>query len=502
MEKVEEEINEVKAEIKKTQQEIDAISKQLGASGLSDSEKQYLYTEKTQLRAKEMKLHDKEMILRDEKNKQLESKRLGTISENENSQYSFTEMLQEVHSAVVKRNRATPQKTPASFGKEEYFRIEREGKVKVFKPIEAERSILSQGEATELSKLSDEHQIVAFLTPHFEIVFGQCEESATVVVNSEEYKWLQTSEDSTYSQKPDLFVCHKAIYKTRSPPKRTDETLLDMMRRGNHKFGVLADWRLRRFLYVVMEAKAKVGNQGLGEIINYGAHLSFDEDGPITTRLILFDALQFWLVECVKGTLSSILKCKWTDGGSFSLAQNFALYDPMIELLERACQDFGVTIDSDSFLGQGAFGLVFRVKNRKGKELALKIVPDEDDNLFELLKQNDLTLRAKEKCPDLVVGIENNGYRSYENLGGALLQSDVGEHYLTLSPRQIVDALNALHSENVLHGDCRVENVVNVNGQAQFIDFRASILLRSSYGSQQKLAEMKQLRESIARSFY
>lgn len=433
---------------------------------------------------------------------QQESTRLSSINENRTLEAKVMEKLKlmdDVHKFLVKRDRATPQKTPASHGKDEHARLEREGKVKKFEGIPGKPSILAANDMARLAELENEHELVAFITPHIEKIFSEEVHSTTVVVNSEEYKWLKASEDSNYNLKPDLFVCHKAVYCTRKP-FRCQERVAHMRRESNI-FGVLSDWKLRRFLYLVCEAKTSINNQGLGEVINYASHISFDEDGPVTVRLVLFDKTSFWLIECVKGHASSIEKCRWSQAGSVSHFKKFALRDPLMEVLDEACEKYGVTVESECFLGQGGFGVVFRVRRGDGKWLAVKIVRDEKSNVMHLKKQIEATNQAKGKCPDFVVGIEENSFMYFEGRAAVVLQSEVGDHYSTLSGRKIMDALAALHSENILHGDCRVENIVNVDGQARWIDFCHAYHFWSTNISEEKEKEVKELRQSISRAF-
>ena len=53
-----------------------------------------------------------------------------------------------------------------------------------------------------------------------------------------------------------------------------DPKLKDM-RRNEDKFGVLSKWKLRDFIGLTCEAKQCVGNDGFGEVINYGKHICF-----------------------------------------------------------------------------------------------------------------------------------------------------------------------------------------------------------------------------------
>ena len=79
-------------------------------------------------------------------------------------------------------------------------------------------------------------------------------------------------------------------------------------------------------------------------------------------------------------------------------------------------------------------------------------------------------------CPDEVVGLEEDGFHIFEG-GAALLLSTVGEHFSKLSPQSIVDSLQRLHDNRIIHGDARLENVVCVDGKPCWIDFADSDLL-------------------------
>lgn len=154
-----------------------------------------------------------------------------------------------------------------------------------------EESILSEEEQEALSKLENEHQVVAFVTPHLEKVFCNCGLDVDFsIFNSEEYKWIEfKSETSKYNGKPDLLVCHPAFI-SRKPSFRSEDPVLNQMRMENSfEYGVLSKWRLRDAIGLTCEAKVSIDDGALGEVINYGSHLCFGKNGCISTRLILFD---------------------------------------------------------------------------------------------------------------------------------------------------------------------------------------------------------------------
>jgi hypothetical protein len=384
-------------------------------------------------------------------------------------------MMKEIHHATVKTDRVTPQYSPTHVGNFERDRLMNEKRFKEFEGVAGAARVLSTEQLIELSMTDNEHQLVAYLTPLLEDIVK--ETISGTVFNSEEYKWIETSSETTiYNEKPDLIICHPAIVNAKPPFKCGKDAKLKQMRRSRDKFGVLSQWRLRDFIGLTCEAKQCVGNEGFGEVINYGKHLCFGKHGAVTTRLILFDKKEFWLVDTVRGTVSSVQTCRWTVEGSRNLLHDFVRQPPLVKVLCEACQYYNLKVGTNSFLGAGAFGYVFRAQREAdGKEIALKVTVKQGTNdvVDRLESEKEKMIAAKEKCPDHVVGVEEDGFKVFTD-GAVLLLSSVGEHYSKLAPQDIVDSLNALHNNSILHGDARLENVVCVGGKPHWIDFAAS----------------------------
>lgn len=115
-------------------------------------------------------------------------------------------------------------------------------------------------------------------------------------------------------------------------------------------------------------------------------------------------------------------------------------------------------------MGAGAFGYVFCAHcETDGKEIALKITVNQGTSgaVERLESEKEKMIVAKEKCPEHVVGVEEDGFKVFTD-GAVLLLSSVGEHYSKLVPQDIVNSLNVLHSNGILHGNPRLENVVCV----------------------------------------
>jgi hypothetical protein len=381
--------------------------------------------------------------------------------------------LDQILEAVQKTDRATPQYSAANIGNKERKRLADDGRFVSFVEKAGEESVLTADQVQELSQTTNEHQVVAYITPFLEEIVKDT--TCCCVFNSEEYKWIQTSsETSAYNEKPDLIVIHPAFANSKPPFKCERDEALKLMRRNTDKFGVLAQWKLHDFIGLTCEAKQKIDNGGFGEVINYGAHICFGEHGAVATRLMLFDKQTFWLVESVRGAVAKVVTSRWSDHGSKQLLRDFVRQPALPKLLNDACEHFNLVVTSDSFLGAGAFGFVFRAQRVDGASVALKVALGIHAQRLETEKAK--ILRAKKVCPDEVVGLEEDGFHTFEG-GAALLLTTVGEHFSNLSPQSIVDSLQRLHDSRIIHGDARLENVVCVDGKPCWIDFADSDLL-------------------------
>ena len=122
------------------------------------------------------------------------------------------ELLRGVKRALENADAAgpTPIETPTSLGDATMNELEKRKLVQAMSGIAGQPSVLDAEHLAELSSLSTEHQVVAYLTPFFEQALG--EDSDIQVVNSEEYPWLvTTSIPSRFNQKPDNIFCSRAV---------------------------------------------------------------------------------------------------------------------------------------------------------------------------------------------------------------------------------------------------------------------------------------------------
>ena len=405
---------------------------------------------------------------------------------------TLTDVIMEIRSMKAG---ATPNLTPASFGSKEIERLSNANLITKYKGVAGQASVLKESEVKLLGEMTTEHHVVTFLTPYLEDVFEGM--GGYSIVNSEEYPWLQTSENTKYNQKPDLLLCHDSTYTKKAPFSTKDEHLRKMRRQAD-KFGILSDWRLRKCIGATFEATVKIDNQAFGEVINYGAHICFD-GGPVHTRLILFDISHFWLIECTSGTVSYVTKCDWTTPGSRSLLSGFQLKDKLMELLKCACENFRVEARPDAFLGAGAFGFVFQVYQLgREKPMALKLVlcgEESDDEVRDLESEMISMQKAKALCRESVMGVVEDGFNTFDGFGGALLLSDVGAAVPKKRYKDLILSLVGLHEQDIIHGDPRVQNAVLVDDSLCWIDFRNARL--SMHSAMKKQADMETLLKSL-----
>lgn len=494
MENIAQEITTVGNTLVRVQAEIEAVERKLDAEGLSENDVTYWRRKEEQLRRKEEQLREEKLLLL---RNQLSQGRppLHLAESDANLARKFDLLLEQTRAT----DRATPQYSSAHIGAREKKRLQLDDRFIDFEGRVGEERILSSEEQELLSSMENEHQVVAFLTPHLQRIFCTGDEEFSVF-NSEEYKWIATSSETTvYNEKPDLLICHPAITSYRPPFNSRDNVLDEMRKKYSFEYGVLSNWELRGAIGLTCEAKVSIDNKGFGEVINYGAHLCFGKDGPAATRLILFDKTQCWLVGVVKGHVSDVNRFKWRDEGSVTLLRDFIRLTPLTRVLTAACQQFQVTVGQDSFLGAGACGFVFRAIRSDGNVIALKVV--EGDGVLRLERENAIMKEAHEACPEAVMGIEEDGFAIFEDIGGALLLSKVGRHYSKLDPQSIVDSLKTLHASGIVHGDARLDNVVCVEEKPVWIDFADSILSPATPMVQTQDDEMETLKACVRRQF-
>ena len=139
-------------------------------------------------------------------------------------------------------------------------------------------------------------------------------------------------------------------------------------------------------------------------------------------------------------------------------------------VLDQACQHFKVRVVAEeptsdrggAFLGAGTSGFVFRVKrldDEHNKGLALKICVSgftgDSNNVRRLDSEHRKMLQAYEKCPNVVMKIEEDGFKhlfdkNQEEVGAAMLLSHVGRDCSSLSPCKIFLECKSLRESTLM----------------------------------------------------
>jgi tRNA A-37 threonylcarbamoyl transferase component Bud32 len=487
-----EQLTAVNLEIQAVQEDIATLEEELKAT-TDETDKLYLHKEEEKLWKKEEQLDDRVNMLNDRVNILMQQQRppvdlAAVFKELRIEMKALVNDLKETIVASTTYNpRASPLLTPAHLGDQELKHMIKFSQVKDWVATEEHdpAPVLTQAQALELAGTADEHEVIAFLTPHLADIFAGV---GLVLINSEEYAWLKTStgkNSELFKQKPDMLACHPAVYKREHASKASDH--VQQRRQGNFKFGVLSDWYLRDGIATVLEAKTESDNASFGEVINYGRRISAKLDRPSSVRVIIFDKTEFWLASFKDGACFNVDKCNWVQQGSRQLLEKFAnMREPWLCILDAVCLQLGVKpVEGEAFLGFGSYGRVFRVVKKKSSsssrspQLALKIVCGVS---MPLLYEAQHLRMAKSLAEDIVIGVEGEVVEVTD--GAGLLLSCVGRPVLPDKKYvdKVVSALVELHRRKIVHGDPRLPNIVAVGQGLQWIDFREA-RFDSSIGS-------------------
>ena len=130
-----------------------------------------------------------------------------------------------------------------------------------------------------------------------------------LLVNSEEYGWIETGADKKFFRKPDLFVAPSCFWAARNEENYDGRV-----------YGVLASWRLRDSVAVLLEAKLTNLNDVIGQLIR-GMQFLCSGDGGISLQRygIALLSKEFYVVQFAGANVVAIEKCGWSESGGFAL---------------------------------------------------------------------------------------------------------------------------------------------------------------------------------------
>lgn len=388
----------------------------------------------------------------------------------------------ELRSELAPKKDPTP--TPATLGQMTRESVEGAGGLILFKPCADGDgdgdSILDAHDRELLLKCKNETDVVVFLEPILQRFVDDLDVGFKLF-DSQEVPWLGASdvEDHAARKKPDLFGASIFAFNaaTRCPDRIADALLRsscsDEIRASIvSRQGGVNDFRLIKngFVSLVCEFKTDIGdraNEPLGQLCLYHERVPY-----VTSFGILGDRHGFWLTVAMSGTVNRITgKVPWSARGSarvlrehIALAKNAV--GPAAVAANELSKLLNVTpVDGAAFLGAGATGWVFRVRdNGDATELAMKIVLFE--NRLGLAQEFDLLKACSADASDVVARVD--GVRAVviiDGVGAAFCYKDVGRRVecTKANVKRVFAALRRLHERGFFHGDARLPNIIDIS---------------------------------------
>jgi hypothetical protein len=380
--------------------------------------------------------------------------------------------------------------------------------------------VLNDVERRALQERTTEAEVVAFLTPVLAELLASAAPTSyatdlfdLVLVNSENHRWLDERNfagNESSLQKPDLYVTWRPFVRFKGSTDVGSEC------------GALAHRALQLDGVVLIVMDAKLGSltdAARGQVEGYIQRL------PDHVRGLLFNKAEFQMFTAAHGASSRIELCRWDQSGTKrKLCEHFSgirsLLPPLVDLLHQLLSRLSLQLDLQllppeawraSFLGAGSRGRVFAVKKRSspdGHLLALKVVVTSDD--AETTRQ----FEVQESAGSVMMTVSRNGgvaevpaavqvipgsLTRVEDLGVGYLMASVGRP-MSMTKKRIKGALlalAALHRENIVHGDARVPNVLEVDGSMRWTDFHRGHMFSAAHLPHQACADVETFCASV-----
>lgn len=395
------------------------------------------------------------------------------------------------------RGLASPA-TLAHLGHQYMETLELLGNVRVLEPCEGP-SILTLQQQAELAALAavgfgPEAAIVRYMAPHLRALrqpgageAGAADPAPLAMVNSEDYVWLvhpAVQGVASHRLKPDLFL--------------TWAPFVDVKDEGQgFPCGVLASPVLQKVGCVaeLYEAKSRaLGSEAFGKQCLYHQCI------PGQFKSALFNQEQCWLLETMHSHPIRLHKMDWTTPGSVRELQRFMgvpAAPPLLQLLRRVLahqQLATLSLAGRCHLGSGASGHVFavhRTSDAARTPLALKLMLEGDLHVEFARMQAAAAVGAPVVAPvpgSLCIYSGSAAAASAAAsaevsapacASGGYLLSRVGVRFDATKEGGIkvaFAALAALHACRIYHGDARTANLLNIEGQAMWIDLHTGIV--------------------------
>jgi hypothetical protein len=376
-------------------------------------------------------------------------------------------------------------------------------------------AILTAEQQMELDSIakSGEKGVVRYMSPIIAALRGCVRVAearascAPVLVNSELFPWLEHPAGRGLTElrlKPDLFRSWAPFVEMRDGGKGQGP---------DRDYGVIGSAALQRAgaIAEVYEARGGALTQSdFGELCTY-----HDALGGGVRRGVLFGPRAFWLYKTVLARPLKLVRARWTDGGSADVFRSFFEPDehdeldvpepPLLSLLRTVLARLDTTPtaaeDGRCYLGSGATGHVFSVCAPAGEPpRALKIVMAA--NAVGLGSEYSRMIDAAAAGAPVVPPV--TGSLTIAGAGGAFLLARVGAAAPAASARacsRAFAALAALHGAGATHGDARLANLLDVDGELRWIDLLGGVVAAAERATPAFDALARADAETLARSF-
>ena len=351
-------------------------------------------------------------------------------------------------------------------------------------------SVLTDEEARHLQTLKLEKELVQYLTPKLVALIPT--ECSQVLVNSETHAWIETGLEKQFFRKPDLFLVLSSFWASSGgEERRTDE-------------GVLASWKLRDGVAVLMEAKLDRKNEVIGQIVAGMQHMCKNEGYTWKRFGIALMSKEFYVLEFCGDRVYRIEKCAWNGkGGKEILRKALSHTTFWSTAATKICDSLGLVLvgDGTGFLGMGAFGRVVKCMRRKDQKMvALKMVLGEGKDTQQLECEYSDLLRARTVCDYVIEVADIAEIGQIEGLFFCGYTMELGEDVEFFSPKvrcACLEALMQIHLSGWCHGDARAANVVKMKRGYKFIDFLLAYSFSGRDGSHSAARDVSQFIKSL-----
>nr|QUJ09355.1 crinkler 31 [Plasmopara viticola] len=367
-------------------------------------------------------------------------------------------LMQYVEAGISLRHKQPKSYSNATLGQLEMQRLKKDNLIINAAPTEDGEAFWSKEIQDQADAISNEAVFDAFITSFFDT---SLQSYGLVFVNSERYQWLSQSTNWTEHTNLSLngFATHRGMFRGKPVPDN------GVVRPSGFRFGV-AEEELFDCL-ILFKSKLTITEAAFRQVVRYLQTLLPEA----SATAILFDRRSFWLIKSHRSVVVKVQMSRWTDSGSKALSQNFIAdnVSPWVSRLTLTCMCLGVdVVEGDAFLGRGAFGRVFKVIRQDGQVFALKFV--EKSFMGLLFHEKEALMRAQHT--GLTARLASELIDLPES--AALLLSPVGKPLPHPRTREEVQSLFGLlwqlHTNDLVHGDARVPNVILHGEKLLWID--------------------------------